>query len=173
MFEPLGKFIRLRRVQRNLTQDGLAQLAHVSRRQLALVEEGENVSVLFLVKVARALELTELPIGELRLRAAPPELAPIVRAADLLERLKPALAAWASAEQQINDVSASLDDLIGNALASGASARDIIEVAERLSNIPAAERPAAGETLRALSAREPRARSSRSKPRAAGAAKRR
>jgi transcriptional regulator with XRE-family HTH domain len=150
MFEPLCHVIRLRRLQRNLTQERLAKLAGVSRRQLSLLEEGRNTSLLFLTKVAKVLELTELPIGDLRLRASQPELSTIVLAAETLERIKPFLPVWAGAAEQIQDASASLEELIGKSLASGASAGGIGEAAERLANTPAEERGATGETLRSL-----------------------
>jgi transcriptional regulator with XRE-family HTH domain len=150
MFEPLCHVIRLRRMQRNLTQEGLAKLAGVSRRQLSLLEEGRNTSLLFLTKVARVLELTELPIGDLRLRASQPELSTIVLAAETLERLKPFLPVWAGAAEQIHDASASLEQLIGKTLASGPLAGGIGEAAERLANTPAEERGATAETLRSL-----------------------
>lgn len=150
MFEPLCHVIRLRRLQRNLTQERLAKLAGVSRRQLSLLEEGRNTSLLFLTKVAKVLELTELPIGEMRLRASQPELSTIVLAAETLERIKPFLPIWAGAAEQIQDASASLEQLIGKTLASGASAGGIGEAAERLANTPAEERGATAETLRSL-----------------------
>ena len=150
MFEPLCHVIRLRRIQRNLTQERLAKLAGVSRRQLSLLEEGRNTSLLFLMKIAKVLELTELPIGDLRLRASQPELSTIVLAAETLERLKPFIPVWAGAAEQIQDASASLEELIGKTLASGATTGAIDEAAERLANTPPEERAATGETLRAL-----------------------
>ena len=150
MFEPLCHVIRLRRLQRNLTQERLAKLAGVSRRQLSLLEEGRNTSLLFLMKIAKVLELTELPIGDLRLRASQPELSTIVLAAETLERLKPFLPVWAGAAEQIQDASASLEQLIGKTLASGLSTGAIDEAAERLANTPAEERGATAETLRSL-----------------------
>jgi transcriptional regulator with XRE-family HTH domain len=148
MFEPLPSFIRLRRLQRNLTQERLAKLAGVSRQQLALLEEGNNVSLAFLLKVARALELTELPIAELTLRQAPVDLVRTVQAADVVARLKQSAHQWASAAGEINEASASLDALIAAARPSGVSGRAIVEAAERLEHLPAAERHAAGEAIR-------------------------
>jgi len=161
MFEPLSDVIRLRRLQRNLTQERLAKMAGVSRRQLSLLEDGRNVSLLFLTKIARALELTELPIGDLRLRAAPPELAPIVRAADVLERLKQTLPVWASAAEQIHEATATLDDLLDRALATAPSAREFVDATERLANLPPGEREAAGDTLRTLAQPDPAVRTPR------------
>ncbi|HYC91867.1 MAG TPA: helix-turn-helix domain-containing protein [Thermoanaerobaculia bacterium] len=173
MFEPLGDVIRLRRLQRNLTQERLAKMAGVSRRQLSLLEDGRNVSLLFLTKIAAALELTELPVGGLRLRSSQPELATIVRAADVLERLKQSLPTWISAAGEITSAAASLDEMLGRALAAGVSVREIEHAAERLASLPAEEQEAAGETLRSLASREPAVRMPRPRPAAKPAARRR
>lgn len=176
MFEPLSDVIRLRRVQRNLTQDRLAKMAGVSRRQLSLLEDGRNVSLLFLTKVAQALEITELPIGNLRLYDPQPELVTVVRASDVFHRMKQTLQQTlrqcADAAQEIEDAAVSLDELIDRALASGA-ARDIIEAAERLADFPTEERKAVGNTLRTLAQSRPSVRASRPKSAAGSTAKRR
>ena len=54
-FEHLPDVIRLRRKQLNLTQEQLARMAGVSRRQLSLLEDGANISLLFLLKVAASV----------------------------------------------------------------------------------------------------------------------
>ena len=167
MFEPLPSFIRLRRLQRNLTQERLAKLAGVSRQQLALLEEGNNVSLAFLLKVARALELTELPIAELTLRQAPVDLVRTVQAADVVARLKQSAHQWASAAGEIDEASAALDALITAARPSGASGRAIAEAAERLEHLTAAERHAAGAAIRATSGSDVVERTARTKPAAA------
>ena len=173
MFEPLGDLIRLRRIQRNLTQERLAKMAGVSRRQLSLLEDGRNVSLLFLTKIAEALELTELPVGRLRLRSSQPELATIVRAADVLVRLKQSLPAWAAAAEEISSAADSLDALLERALARDLSARGVEDAAGQLANLPAGERKGAGETLRSLAQRDPAARPPRPAPAAKPAARRR
>lgn len=173
MFEPLGNVIRLRRLQRNLTQERLARLAGVSRRQLSLLEDGHNVSLLFLTKIAAVLELTELPVGSLRLRSSQPELATIVQAVDVLVRLKQTLPTWLSAADEITRAAAALDELLDRGLAAGVSAREIQQAAERLVHLPAEEREAAGETLRSLAAPEPSVRLPRPRPAAKAAARRR
>lgn len=172
MFEPLPAFIRLRRIQRNLTQDRLAKLAGVSRQQLAMLEEGKNVSLAFLLKVANALELTELPVAALRLRAAPVDLVRTVHAADVVARLRQSAQQWANAAGELEEVSASLDALIDAARAAGVSGRDIVRAAERLESLPASEAHAAGEALRSAARSEPAAPATRSKPVAAPAARR-
>lgn len=173
MFEPLSDVIRLRRLQRNLTQERLAKLAGVSRRQLSLMEDGANVSLLFLTKIARVLELTELPVGELRLKGSQPELETIVRAAEVLEHLKQSLPQWEQTAEDIRNAAATLDDLLKRAVTSGVSARDIAGSAEQLARLPAGERHAAAETLRALARSDPSARAARPKAAAKTASKRR
>lgn len=153
MFEPLSDIIRLRRKQLNLTQEKLAKMAKVSRRQLSLLEDGHNVSLLFLTKIADALELSELPVGRLRIYTAPPELAPLVRAAEAVQALKQAGDTWKSAAETIDVSAAALDTLIAAAIPAGLpnGATDSIDAAaNRLANLPPEERSAAAETLRML-----------------------
>src|ERR1700682_4014504 len=59
----LGETVRSTRIRRGLTQAKLARLASVSRRHLAALEKGANVSVNVLLKVAAVLELTEIDLG--------------------------------------------------------------------------------------------------------------
>src|SRR5512134_13186 len=65
----LGDTVREARIRKNLTQARLAKLAGVSRRHLAALEKGANVSVNILQRVAQVLELTEIQIGDLSLRS--------------------------------------------------------------------------------------------------------
>lgn len=64
----LGETVRQARIRKNLTQAKLARLAGVSRRHLAALEKGANVSVAVLKKVATVLELNEIQVGDLSLR---------------------------------------------------------------------------------------------------------
>jgi transcriptional regulator with XRE-family HTH domain len=64
----LGDTVREARIRKNLTQARLAKLAGVSRRHLAALEKGANVSVNILQRVAAVLELAEIQIGDLSLR---------------------------------------------------------------------------------------------------------
>jgi transcriptional regulator with XRE-family HTH domain len=68
----LGDVVRETRIKKGLTQARLARLAGVSRRHLAALEKGANVSVAVLKKVAGVLDLQEIQLGELSLRAASP-----------------------------------------------------------------------------------------------------
>jgi len=64
----LGDIVREARIRKGLTQARLARLAGVSRRHLAALEKGANVSVLVLRKVAGVLDLREISLGTLSLR---------------------------------------------------------------------------------------------------------
>jgi transcriptional regulator with XRE-family HTH domain len=58
----LGSFVRAARVARGINQKRAAEEAQVSRRQLAILENGGNISVEFLLKVARYLGLSAIPL---------------------------------------------------------------------------------------------------------------
>jgi|GEM_PF-337361 len=66
----LGELVRETRIKRGLTQAKLARLAGVSRRHLAALEKGANVSILVLKKVASVLDLHEIDLGGLSIRPA-------------------------------------------------------------------------------------------------------
>jgi transcriptional regulator with XRE-family HTH domain len=157
MFEPLPTLIRSKRLESNLSQDALAKLAGVSRRQLALFEEGQNVSLKFLIKVARALRLTELPIAELSIRAVQPDLVAVVKAADVLARLRQRAHEWANAASEIDALSASLDEIINVPATARVSGSHVHESAARLEQAPASERHAASAALRPVGHAEPAA----------------
>jgi len=66
----LGSTLRAARLARGLTQQRTAKLAQVSRAQLALAERGGNISVKLLLKIARSLDLTTIPLdGTVQLTA--------------------------------------------------------------------------------------------------------
>jgi transcriptional regulator with XRE-family HTH domain len=144
MFEPLPDVIRLRRKQRNLTQEQLAKMAGVSRRQLSLLEDGANVSILFLLKVANALELTELPIGALRLRSAPPELGSLIVAADAMATAQEIVSQYSDLSGQLGQAATTINALVERALAvvgpMAAHMDAIEEAAVRLEKTPAGAR---------------------------------
>lgn len=73
----LGETVRNARIRKGLTQAKLARLAGVSRRHLAALEKGANVSVAVLRKVAAVLELAEIQLGDLSLRAGEKEQAAV------------------------------------------------------------------------------------------------
>src|SRR5258708_34557232 len=66
----LGETVRTTRIRRGLTQARLARLAGVSRRHLAALEKGANVSVNVPRKVAVVLDLTEIALGGISIRTS-------------------------------------------------------------------------------------------------------
>jgi len=72
----LGESLRAARSQKKLTQAQLARVAGVSRRHLAAVEGGANVSVAVLLKLVKALEISELTIDAVTLHFSNPPLDP-------------------------------------------------------------------------------------------------
>ncbi|HYI12486.1 MAG TPA: helix-turn-helix domain-containing protein [Thermoanaerobaculia bacterium] len=70
----LGETIKEARIRKNLTQARLAKLAGVSRRHLAALEKGANVSINILQRVAQVLDLTAISFGtDLAVRSSEPE----------------------------------------------------------------------------------------------------
>lgn len=65
----LGEAVREARIRKGLTQARLARLAGVSRRHLAALEKGANVSINVLKKVATVLELHDIQLGDLALHS--------------------------------------------------------------------------------------------------------
>jgi transcriptional regulator with XRE-family HTH domain len=59
----IGATIRAARLARGYTQQALARKAGVSRGNLVLLEQGGNVSIRYLLKLADVLELTDIPLG--------------------------------------------------------------------------------------------------------------
>lgn len=60
--QSLGATIRAARIARGYTQQSLAKAAKVSRGNLVLLEQGGNVSIRYLLKIAHVLELTNIPL---------------------------------------------------------------------------------------------------------------
>jgi len=64
----LGQSVREARLKKGFTQARLAKMAGVSRRHLAALEKGANVSINILQRVAAVLELTEIQLGDVSLK---------------------------------------------------------------------------------------------------------
>jgi transcriptional regulator with XRE-family HTH domain len=62
--EHYGDTIRIERERQLLSQKRLATMAGVSRRHLASAERGANISIDVLRKLARALGMTQIDVGE-------------------------------------------------------------------------------------------------------------
>lgn len=58
----LGKAIREARLRKGLSQQQLAEKVGVSRKQISLVENEENVTIEFVEKLAAGLDLKEIPL---------------------------------------------------------------------------------------------------------------
>lgn len=62
--EAFGRLVHETRLRKNLTQQRAARGAGISRKQWALLEQGHNLSAVFMQKVASYLELSVIPLGE-------------------------------------------------------------------------------------------------------------
>lgn len=112
MFEALAGVIRLQRMKRNLTVRQLATKAGVNHLQLELLEDGHPVGIELLTKIARALDLTDLPAGELCPEREPAEVTTIARAVTVLRRLEETFPGVEIAAGEVRDASAALDEII-------------------------------------------------------------
>lgn len=52
----IGEFIKVKRVDQNLTQDEVSDRAAISRSTLSLAERGENIALINLLKILRVLD---------------------------------------------------------------------------------------------------------------------
>lgn len=163
MFEPLPSVVRLRREQRGLTQEKLAKMAKVSRGQLIAFERGDqNVSLQFLLKISRALEMTELPLAELHLRPAVPELTVLIAAADAIAAAEAIVTQATNSTGSLSAASQSVKSLLEHAMTLGDAHSKLAAAAGRLTSVPV-------ETLREVA--EPQARPRRARDAAPPAAK--
>jgi transcriptional regulator with XRE-family HTH domain len=55
ILQKIGLFVQQSRIKENLTQGDLAQQAAISRATLSMLERGENISLLNLIKILRIL----------------------------------------------------------------------------------------------------------------------
>jgi len=146
MFEPLPSLIRLQRERRGLTQDRLAKLAGVSRGQLIAFENGGNTSLAFLIKIANALELTELRIGALNLRPSPPDLTMLIVAGNAISAARRVVDQATGVSDELTAASASVSALLDRAL-KPVPETGVEQAAARLASAPPEKR---GATRRAL-----------------------
>lgn len=148
MVEHLGQFIRRTRQSRGLTQERLAELSDVSRWQLAQMERGENVSVAFLLKVARSLELTEIPLDFLTVYPVLPDTPALLVAAEAADVILAALQRVQEASADIKRAAESIDALLVRPVVPGDAQRRIAAAAERLAAAPPEQTAAIGRALR-------------------------
>ncbi|MGY4385154.1 transcriptional regulator with XRE-family HTH domain [Pedobacter sp. UYP24] len=57
ILKQIGEFIKEKRVEQNINQDSLARDAVISRSTLSLIERGESISLLNLIKILRMLDV--------------------------------------------------------------------------------------------------------------------
>ena len=55
--ETIGAFVKNQRIQRNLSQESVANSANISRSTLSLLERGQTVTLTTLLQVLRTLDL--------------------------------------------------------------------------------------------------------------------
>jgi len=135
----LGETVREARIKKNFTQARLAKLAGVSRRHLAALEKGANVSISILQRVAAVLELTEINLGDLSLRAG--DKAPTVNLPLLSDTIREARAEAVRAQA----ILARAEDLLGHErVTSGAMEARFPQLPVRLLRVP---RAGNGETV--------------------------
>lgn len=53
----IGNFIQQKRIKRDLTQQDLANQAAISRSTLSMIERGENIALITLIKILRILDM--------------------------------------------------------------------------------------------------------------------
>lgn len=105
----LGETVRSARIKKGLTQAKLARLAGVSRRHLAALEKGANVSVLVLKKVASVLDLKEINLGPLMLHS-PTDSGSQVNMLILAETIREAHADAVRAQTLLADAEGMIDE---------------------------------------------------------------
>ncbi|MBA5793790.1 helix-turn-helix transcriptional regulator [Flavobacterium sp. xlx-214] len=56
LLQKIGYFIQQTRIKQNMTQNDLAKKATISRSMLSLIERGDNISLVNLIKILRILD---------------------------------------------------------------------------------------------------------------------
>lgn len=148
MSKSLGQFIRMHRLRQDLTQERLAEMARVSRWQLAQMERGKNVSVDFLIKVVRALGLTEVRIDFLTLLDVTPDTPALMAAAEALDIADHALAQAHEVSKEIARAKQVINALLARPAVPADAQRHIAAAAERLASAPADRTAEIGRALR-------------------------
>ncbi|HEV7590474.1 MAG TPA: helix-turn-helix domain-containing protein [Longimicrobium sp.] len=110
----LGEAVREARIRKGLTQARLARLAGVSRRHLAALEKGANVSINVLKKVAAVLELRDIQLGDLMVHSGNPDASPL-NVPLLTDALREAHAATARMQAILNRAEGLLGSAPGDA----------------------------------------------------------
>jgi transcriptional regulator with XRE-family HTH domain len=136
----LGRLLGETLTARGVTERKLAQLAGVSRSNIRFAKQGANVTVLTLVKLARALDMRSIAIGALTLTsAAIPQALEAAKefeeaathlqaAAKILRELTGATAEESPAEEEtVRNAAALARDVLANAKALGAERLGVLD----------------------------------------------
>jgi transcriptional regulator with XRE-family HTH domain len=142
----LGDFMRITRQRRSLTQDRLADLAGVSRWQVVKMEQGENISIDFLLKVAGALELTEVPVDFVTLRQ--PDTRALMVAADAIDLARSIIGPVRDSAADLDRAAETIDALLTRPQVPEESQRRIAAAAERLARTSPEHAEEVGRALR-------------------------
>lgn len=149
MFEPLPQLVRARRESLGLSQGEVAKRAGVGRAQYALLEGGRaNVTLGFLIKIARVLGITTLQVDELSFLGSAPDLKALVRAQEAVDRARVLFGQFSAATAELDDVSDSIRRLIANPMAAAAGDPEVAGTVRELAGVPAAERGSVGRAMR-------------------------
>lgn len=162
----LGRLLGETLTARGVTERKLAQLAGVSRSNIRFAKQGANVTVLTLVKLARALDIRSIAIGALTLTSA--AIPQALEAAKEFEEAATHLQAAAKILRQLTGGPAEADPAQEETVRNAAVlSRDVLANAKALGD----ERiNALDQTLRELlaSAKEPAVETAAVKPREPG-----
>jgi len=149
MFEPLPQLLRARREALGLSQGELARRAGVGRAQYALLEAGRaNVTLGFLVKVARVLGITSVQVDELSFVGGAPDLKALMEAQEAVDRARRLVERFSASSAELDDVSESIRRLIAGPVTAPAADHDVARTVRELANVPADERSSVGRAMR-------------------------
>jgi transcriptional regulator with XRE-family HTH domain len=124
-------------------------MAGVSRGQLIALENGENISLTFLIKIAKALELTELRIGDLNLRPSPPDLTMLIVAGNAISAARRVVDQATAVSDELASASVSVSALIDRAL-KPVPETGVEQAVERLASTPVEKQATTRRALRNL-----------------------
>lgn len=95
ILKQIGEFIKEKRIEQNINQDSLASSAVISRSTLSLIERGESISLLNLIKILRMLNaLYVLDIFKIE-----PQISPMLLAKEEQKKRKRAFRAKENPEE--------------------------------------------------------------------------
>lgn len=102
-FAALGGALRDARKARGLSQEQVADATGISRRQIVLIERGENVSLSYVAELIEHLGIKEVPLGLARVRFRPANAEKLRGSLALAQRTAGQLASLLTAMRIIED----------------------------------------------------------------------